>query len=99
MAQKLKHDKYLEALCDELRPSYDSLQTNVTLYSNTRKRRKVAEIDVLAIKRGHIDAYEVKCSHRITKARKQLHKVKKHYPCVTNLFFFCGATGAIHGII
>jgi hypothetical protein len=63
----------------------------VPLYSP--KKRLVGEIDVLAFKDDVCDIYEVKCSYRIAKAKRQLEKVKKHIEKaspVRNIFFFCG---------
>jgi hypothetical protein len=89
-----KHDGYLEGLCQKLRPDYDYILKNVPLYS--KRKRLVAEIDILAFKKEYCDAYEVKCSHRITKARKQLGKIKKLMSSrVRNTFFFCGESGLI----
>lgn len=63
------------------------------------KKRPVAEADVLAYRGNVCDVFEVKCSHRIVKARQQLHKIKKHLDKrdapVGNLFFYCGDSGMI----
>jgi hypothetical protein len=97
VGKKLKHDLYLEGLCEKIKSDYDYLSTNVRLYSNKRKkkRRVIAEIDILAVKGNRYDVYEVKCSYRITKARKQLKRIKRIMPEVRNTFFFCGASGVI----
>ncbi|MGM5483998.1 MAG: hypothetical protein ACQER9_03730 [Nanobdellota archaeon] len=61
----------------------------------------MGEIDILAVKNDSYDIYEVKCSHRIVKARKQLKRIKKIFDSgnekssVNKLFFFCGGTGEI----
>ncbi|MFH0874699.1 MAG: hypothetical protein V1859_02090 [archaeon] len=99
MVSQLKHDRYLEILCDKIKPNYDRIYRNVTLYSETKKNRKIAEVDIMGIKNNYCDVYEVKCSHRIVKARRQLHKVKKHMPNVRNMFFFCGESGILFGIL
>jgi hypothetical protein len=71
----IKHDKYVEQLCELIEPRYDFLRKNVPLYS--KKKRLVAEIDILAFKKRKCDIYEVKCSHRIIKAKRQLNKITK----------------------
>jgi hypothetical protein len=85
-----KHDSFMMELCKELELQYDSIQTNIILYS--KKRRRVAEIDILACKDGKCDIYEVKCSYRFTKAKKQLKKLRRLVPNVKNTFFYCGLT-------
>ncbi|MFW5746240.1 MAG: hypothetical protein ACOCWQ_01675 [Nanoarchaeota archaeon] len=56
----------------------------------------VAEIDVLAVKGDSCDIYEVKSSFRISKAKRQLDKIRKHLTYdVRNAFFFCGASGSL----
>ena len=94
-----KHDTYVEDLCGRLAQRYDLLLRNVPLYSE--KKRLVGEIDVLACKDGVCDVYEVKCSFRITKAKKQLHKIKKLITprsMIRNAFFFCGESGSLVGV-
>lgn len=73
----LKHDKYVDALCSRIKSEYDSIERNVPIYSKKKRNRQrlVAEIDILAMKQGKYDVYEVKCSHRYYKARKQLSKI------------------------
>ncbi|RMF56092.1 hypothetical protein D6745_00260 [Candidatus Woesearchaeota archaeon] len=97
MARKLKHDRYVEALCEIIKSEYDEIILNIPLYS--KRKRKVAEIDILARKGKDYDAYEVKCSYRILKAKKQLRKIKKLLPNINNLFFFCGESGKLEAII
>ena len=63
-----------------------------------KKRRILAEIDVLAVKEGQVDVYEVKCSNRIIKAKKQLKRIKRLMPDVDQTFFFCGDSGLIQRI-
>lgn len=59
----------------------------------------VGEIDLVGIKDDKIDIYEVKCSYRMIKARKQLMKLKKNFPdSINNMFFFCGSSGMIFDI-
>ncbi|MBN2423206.1 hypothetical protein JXB41_08340 [Candidatus Woesearchaeota archaeon] len=77
-------------LCKSIEDYYDTISTNVKLY---RKKRTVGEIDVLAKKGKFFDIFEVKCSHRITKARKQKKKFLRHaHINIRNIWFYCGAT-------
>ncbi len=94
---KIKHDAYVKSLCDIIKLDYDWLSTNVVLCSK-KKGRVLAEIDVLAVKEGHLDVYEVKCSNRIIKAKKQLKRIKRLIPGVDQTFFFCGDSGLIQKI-
>jgi len=74
-----------------LKDDYDILEKNIPLHS--KRKRLVAEIDLLAEKNGIYDIYEVKCSHRILKAKRQLTKIKKIISKnrkVRNSYFFCG---------
>jgi predicted RecB family endonuclease len=87
---------YVDDLCRSLAPGYDYLLRNVPIYS--MKRRLIGEIDVLAFKEGYYDIYEVKCSHRISKARRQVTKFRKilsRQNKVKNTFFFCGESGML----
>ena len=90
----IKHDKYLEYLYGKLTPKYDVLLKNVPLYS--KKKRLVGEIDLMGINVGAVDVYEVKCSHRLTKAKHQLDKIKrlmKRKP--QHLYFYCGESDRV----
>lgn len=81
----------MKDLCEEIKPKYDFLLEKIPLYS--KRKRLVAEVDVLAFKKNICDVYEVKCSYRITKARHQLRKIRKllsRKSKVRNTFFFCG---------
>jgi predicted RecB family endonuclease len=83
-------------LTKRLKPKYDLLLKNVPLYS--KRKRLVAEIDIIAYKEGICDIYEVKCSHRISKARRQLKKISKlisKRSKVRNSFFFCGESNLL----
>ncbi|MBR9677405.1 hypothetical protein GOV04_04650 [Candidatus Woesearchaeota archaeon] len=88
VAKLTKHDKYVQELVSRLQPRYDYLITNKTICN---KKRKLAEIDILAIKGKQKDVFEVKCSYRITKARLQFRKLRKHLN-FDNAYFFCGAS-------
>ncbi|MBU0470709.1 MAG: hypothetical protein KKA62_02080 [Nanoarchaeota archaeon] len=101
MVKKIKHDAYVKDLCEKIKPHYDFLSTNVCLFYNKKSRRKrriIAEIDVLAVKKNNIDVYEVKCSNRLTKAKKQLKRIKRLMPHVDNIFFFCGDSGLLYDL-
>ncbi len=89
-----KHDRYLHELCDKIKYDYESISTNVKI---TKKKRSLGEIDILAKKGNCYDLYEVKCSYRITKARKQANIIKKHLNNITinNMYFYCGATASL----
>jgi hypothetical protein len=88
-----KHDRYVEELCSRIKQDYDSISTNVKL---ANKKRSLAEIDVLAKKGNDVDIYEVKCSYRITKAKKQASSIRKHFSeRISNFYFYCGATASL----
>jgi|GEM_PF-1210178 len=96
MERILKHDKFVNNLCSVLDQDYDVIFRNVPLYS--KRKRLVGEIDILALKDGYCDVYEVKCSNRRHKAKKQLKKLKKIMSLESRLrktFFFCGDSGSI----
>jgi predicted RecB family endonuclease len=83
----------VDELIQQIKPEYDVIVRNVALFS--KRKRLVAEIDVLAFKDGVCDVYEVKCSHRVSKAKRQLVKIKKLLSknhCVGEAFFYCGAS-------
>jgi Holliday junction resolvase-like predicted endonuclease len=71
----LKHDRHVEDLYQRLLGQYQAIYRGVPLYS--RKDRLIGEIDMIAINRDTVDIFEVKCSFRPVKARKQLSKIRK----------------------
>ncbi len=88
-----KHDRYVLALRDKIRNDYDSLSLNVKI---TGRKRSLGEVDILARKGNKIDLYEVKCSHRVVKARKQLERMQRILNLAdAGLFFYCGASGIL----
>ncbi|MFH2020647.1 MAG: hypothetical protein ABIJ34_04485 [archaeon] len=88
-----KHDQYTQELCHKLREDYDSISTNILI---KKKKRALAEIDIAAKKGNSFDIYEVKCSYRITKARKQAKAIRKYFPSlINNIYFYCGATASL----
>ena len=86
-----KHDEYVQRLRRDLTKGYDSISTHVPIKDS---KRELAEIDILAEKDGELDAYEVKCSFRITKAKQQAKKIRKHVK-LRNFFFYCGSSGEL----
>ena len=93
-AKLSKHDKYVEELCISIQDRYDSLSKFITLKA---KKRMLAEVDVLARKGDHVDLYEVKCSPRITKAKRQLRKVSRYLTNqnIENCYLYCGSSHSI----
>ena len=90
-----KHEHYVHLLSRIVESSYDEVLLNVPLYS--KRKRLVGEIDLVGIKDGSYDIYEVKCSYRIAKARRQLEKIRNHMRDyrIKDAFFFCGASRAL----
>ncbi len=88
--QKLtKHDRYVNQLVSQIENEYDYISTNLKI---TNKKRTVAEVDVIARKGREIHFYEVKCSYRITKAKKQLRKLRKMFNDKRiSCYFYCGS--------
>lgn len=78
----------------KIKPEYDSIDLHVSIKT---KKRSLGEIDVLAYRGEKVDLYEVKCSHRIVKARKQLHRLSKFISNskLGNYYFYCGSSGLI----
>ena len=88
-----KHDRYVLELKDKIKHKYDFVSVNVKI---TGRKRSLGEIDLVARRGKNIDLYEVKCSHRILKAKKQLERMKR----LMNLdksrtYFYCGSSGAL----
>ncbi|HLC62387.1 MAG TPA: hypothetical protein VJI52_05205 [Candidatus Nanoarchaeia archaeon] len=83
-----KHDRYVLELSDKIKHDYDYISTNVLL---RHSKRSLGEIDIVAKKGNRLDLYEVKCSYRIVKARKQLKRIRKHLN-LDNVrsYFYCG---------
>ena len=97
MLRKLtKHDRYVLELKDKIKYKYDFISVNVKVAG---RKRSLGEIDLVAKKGNKVDLYEVKCSHRILKAKKQLQRMKR----LMNLqksktYFYCGSSGALMGV-
>ena len=83
-----KHDRYVLELSSKIKDRYDSISMNVPI---RHSKRSLGEIDIVAKKGNRLDFYEVKCSYRIVKAKKQLNRIRN----ILNLknariFFYCG---------
>ena len=67
-----------------------SISVNVPI---RHSKRSLGEIDIMAKKGDRLDLYEVKCSYRIFKARKQLNRIKRHLN-INNArsYFYCGSS-------
>ena len=90
-----KHDRYVEKLVRQLKPDYDNISTHLKF---EKKKRVVGEIDVVARRGDEVHLFEVKCSYRIVKAKKQLAKFKKLMSAKssnTSCFFYFGAGNKI----
>ena len=88
-----KHDRYVLELSSRIKDSYDSLSLNVPI---KHEKRSLGEIDIVAKKGNRLDLYEVKCSYRIVKAKKQLKRIKN----ILNLknarsYFYCGNSNVL----
>jgi hypothetical protein len=89
-----KHDQYVELLFEQLKDTdaYDTIYRGLPLYST--KGRLVGEIDLLAVNKYAVDIFEVKCSFRPVKAKKQLERIVKVFDCKddqdVSTWFYCG---------
>ena len=83
-----KHDRYVLELSNRIKDNYDSISVNVPVkYS----KRSFGEIDIIAKKGDRFDLYEVKCSYRILKAKKQLIRLKRYLKLENaGSYFYCG---------
>ena len=90
-----KHDRLVDSLHRFIRSQYDSTHTHLLIFS--KKKRVKAEVDLIGIRGDKVDIFEVKCSYRISKARRQLKKIKKEFSLSQKYnrirtFFYCGAS-------
>lgn len=91
-----KHDRYVLELKDKIKHKYDFISVNVKILG---KKRSLGEIDIIARKGSKVDLYEVKCSHRIVKAKKQLERMKRLMNLnKSNMYFYCGSSGALRWV-
>lgn len=88
-----KHDKYVLELSHKIKHKYDYVSVNVPI---RHLKRSLGEIDILAKKGNRLDLYEVKCSYRILKAKKQLNRIKNILNLKnTRSYFYCGSSGML----
>ena len=90
MSLKLnKHDRYVTKLVNKIKTEYDDISTHQKFL---RKKRTIAEVDIIAKRGKKTHLFEVKCSYRIVKAKRQLNKLRKLCGGDRNisLFFYCG---------
>ena len=91
-----KHDRYVLELKGKIKHKYDFISVNVKILG---KKRSLGEIDIIARKGSKVDLYEVKCSHRIVKAKKQLENMKRLMNLnKSNMYFYCGSSGSLMGV-
>ena len=88
-----KHDDFVTDLIERISFKYDYLETH---YPFKISKKSKGEIDVYATRGNEVDLYEVKCSNRITKAKKQLKRARKCLGKKGNSYFYCGSSGIIH---
>lgn len=92
-AKLSKHDMYVLELSNKIKDGYDSVSLNVPV---KHSKRSLGEIDIIAKKGSRLDLYEVKCSYRITKARKQLNRMKNILNLKNSrIYFYCGNSKAL----
>ncbi|MEK6967489.1 MAG: hypothetical protein AABX51_02555 [Nanoarchaeota archaeon] len=89
MKKLSKHDQYVKDLCDQIEGYYDSVTPNYKIHGN---KRAIGEVDILARKGERLDLFEVKCSHRPIKAKKQLLRLRKYFGGTGDSFFYCGSS-------
>lgn len=87
------HDRFVQELVEQIKDKYDFLIYNVPI-GNTR--RTLGEIDIIGRCGDKYDLYEVKCSFRIFKAKKQLARAMKFLDFENmRSFFYCGSSRKI----
>lgn len=88
-----KHDSYVVELREKIQDEYDMMLEGVPIDS---KKRRVAEIDLIGYKGDRVDVFEVKCSHRVIKAKKQLKRLRRIMDVEKlNTYFYCGSSGVL----
>ena len=88
-----KHDRYVLELSSKIKDDYDSLSLNVPV---KHYKRSLGEVDIIAKKGNRFDLYEVKCSFRIVKAKKQLERIKRYLNLQDSRgYFYCGNSKAL----
>jgi hypothetical protein len=91
----MKHDEYVQRLASSLQERYDSV---IIDHEIRDKKRAIAQADLIGIKDGQVDVYEVKCSYRIHKAGKQLKRLKRLMHAA-HTYFYCGSSGSLEEIM
>gem|GEM_PF-2360319 len=86
----------MRTLAQELQGHYDRLLLHVEFKT---KKRSLGEIDIVGMRGEQFDLFEVKCSYRIVKARKQLvrfHRLLRYQSDA--LFFYHGGSKSLYRI-
>lgn len=94
--KRTKHDRYVEELRRRIEERYDEVLVNQKFYA---RKRVVAEADLVGVRDGRVDIYEVKCSYRPTKAKAQLRKLRRIVSgsyAVGSLFFYPANTERLY---
>jgi hypothetical protein len=71
-----------------LKDEYDEVAEYVLLES---QKCTQAEIDLIAFKDDEVHVFEVKCSYRIVKAKKQLKRIARLLDGPVETYFYCGS--------
>ncbi|MBI2650526.1 hypothetical protein HYX04_04390 [Candidatus Woesearchaeota archaeon] len=80
-------------LSNRIKGNYDSISVNVPV---KHSKRSFGEIDIIAKKGNRFDLYEVKCSYRILKAKKQLSRLKRYLKLENaRSYFYCGSSNML----
>ncbi len=87
-----KHDSYVQQLVETIRHDYDDVALHVPIRN---RKRMLGEVDVLARDGGVFDVFEVKCSRRLVKAKKQARKIRKHLPLEYRRFYFYNGSAGL----
>lgn len=90
-----KHDRYVQRLYDRIKDDYDAVERHVVLSS---KKCAKAEIDIIAYRNDEVHVYEVKCSYRFYKAKRQLQKILRLLKKPAVAFFYCGSADSLEKI-
>lgn len=90
-----KHDRYVQRLYDRIKDDYDAIERNVVLSSKKCRR---AEIDLIGYKDDEMHIYEVKCSYRCIKAKRQLLRILRLLKRPAVAFFYCGSADRLERV-
>jgi Holliday junction resolvase-like predicted endonuclease len=92
-----KHDRYVQRLYDRIKDDYDAVERNVVL---STKKCSRAEIDIIAHRGDEVHIYEVKCSYRFAKAKRQLLRILRLLKMdkTAKGFFYCGSADRLECI-